>query len=63
MTTLLALTALLVFGGEVIRGFSIALIWGVLIGTYSSVALAVPMLLYLKVQRADDTENSAQAAS
>ena len=63
VTTLLALTALLVFGGEVIRGFSIALIWGVLIGTYSSVALAVPMLLYLKVQRADDTENSAQAAS
>ena len=63
VTTLLALTALLVLGGEVIRGFSIALIWGVLIGTYSSVALAVPMLLYLKVQRADDTENSAQAAS
>lgn len=55
VTTLLALMALVVFGGEVIRGFSIALIFGVLIGTYSSVALAVPMLLYLKVQRADDS--------
>lgn len=63
VTTLLALTALLVFGGEVIRGFSIALIWGVLIGTYSSVALAVPMLLYLKVQRADNTESAAQVTS
>lgn len=63
VTTLLALTALLVFGGEVIRGFSIALIWGVLIGTYSSVALAVPMLLYLKVQRADDTDTAAQVTS
>ena len=63
VTTLLALTALLVFGGEVIRGFSIALIWGVLIGTYSSVALAVPMLLYLKVQRADNTDTAAQVTS
>jgi len=62
VTTLLALAALVVFGGEVIRGFSIALIWGVLIGTYSSVALAVPMLIYLKVQRADDADLAAQAA-
>ena len=51
VTTLLALLALVVLGGEVIRGFSIALIFGVLIGTYSSVALAVPTLLYLRVER------------
>ena len=44
VTTLLALIALAVFGGAVIRGFAIGLIWGVLIGTYSSVGLAVPML-------------------
>ena len=51
VTTLLALLALFFFGGEVISGFSIALIWGVLIGTYSSIALAVPVLLYLDIDR------------
>ena len=51
VTTLLALIALYVFGGEVIRGFSIALIWGVIIGTYSSISLAVPFLLYVRVDR------------
>jgi len=54
VTTLLALVALFIFGGEVIRGFTIALIWGVIIGTYSSVALAVPLLLYLNVHRGDE---------
>ena len=44
VTTLLALIALAMFGGEVIRGFCIALIWGVLIGTYSSVFVAVGFL-------------------
>lgn len=51
LTTLLALAALYFLGGEVIRGFSVALIWGVVVGTYSSIALAVPVLLYLKVYR------------
>jgi preprotein translocase subunit SecF len=54
VTTLLALIALAVFGGEVIRGFSIALIWGVVIGTFSSVMVAVPMLLYLQPRRGED---------
>ncbi len=49
VTTLLALLSLYLLGGEVLRGFSFAMIWGVLIGTYSSVCLAVPMLLYLDV--------------
>jgi preprotein translocase SecF subunit len=44
VTTLLALIALFVFGGQVIRGFTMGLIWGVVIGTYSSIALAVPLL-------------------
>ena len=39
VTTLLALTALYIFGGEVIRGFTFAMIWGVFIGTYSSILL------------------------
>lgn len=51
VTTLLALLALYFFGGEVIRNFSFAMIWGVIIGTYSSICLAVPVLLYLNVQR------------
>ena len=42
LTTLLALMALLVFGGPVIRGFTIAMIWGVVIGTYSTVYIATP---------------------
>jgi preprotein translocase subunit SecF len=37
----------------VIRGFSLALVWGVLIGTYSSIGIAVPLLLYTGVRRSD----------
>jgi preprotein translocase SecF subunit len=50
LTTLLALVALAVVGGPVIRGFTIALIWGVLIGTYSSIFIATPILLHLKLR-------------
>lgn len=51
LTTLLALAALFVLGGEVISSFTIALVWGVVVGTYSSIALAVPLLLYLNIDR------------
>lgn len=51
VTTLLALIALYVFGGEVIRGFTFAMIWGVVIGTYSSIFIASPILLALDVKR------------
>lgn len=47
VTTLIALFALYILGGEVIRDFSFAMIWGVIIGTYSSICLAVPLLIYL----------------
>ncbi len=58
-TTLLALIALFVFGGEVIHDFVIALIWGIVIGTYSSVGLAVALLLYMRPDRgAGDTDAS-----
>jgi preprotein translocase SecF subunit len=56
VTTLLALLSLLFFGGEVIRGFSMGLVWGVLIGTYSSVGLAVPILSKMKIRRAGGGE-------
>jgi preprotein translocase subunit SecF len=50
-TTLLALIALYIFGGEVIRGFVFAMIWGVVIGTYSSIFIAAPALITLGVRR------------
>ena len=51
VTTLLALLAIYVFGGAVIRDFAFALMWGILIGTYSSIFLAVPLLLYMGISR------------
>ncbi|MEM9287491.1 MAG: protein translocase subunit SecF [Pseudomonadota bacterium] len=51
ITTLLALLALFFLGGEVIRGFTAAMIWGVVIGTYSSIFVASPVLNALNVSR------------
>ncbi|WP_316012993.1 protein translocase subunit SecF [Roseobacter sp. HKCCA0434] len=51
VTTLIALVSLYVLGGEVIRGFTFAMIWGIVIGTYSSVFVAAPILLRLGVKR------------
>ena len=51
VTTLIALLSLYVFGGEVIRGFTFAMIWGVAVGTYSSIFVASPVLLRLGVKR------------
>lgn len=51
VTTLLALLALFTFGGDVIRGFVFAMIWGVVVGTYSSVFIATNILLHLGVKR------------
>ena len=49
VTTLLALFALYFLGGDVIRGFTFAMIWGVLVGTYSSIFVASPILKFFKV--------------
>jgi preprotein translocase subunit SecF len=46
-TVFLALLSLVVFGGQVIRSFSIAMIWGIFVATYSSVFICSPMLIYL----------------
>ncbi|MCZ6763554.1 MAG: protein translocase subunit SecF [Alphaproteobacteria bacterium] len=51
VTTLLALIALVVLGGSIIRDFAYAMIWGVIIGTYSSIFIAVPTLLFLGLRR------------
>lgn len=47
VTTMLVLLALYFIGGDVIEGFSLAMLWGVVIGTYSSICLGVPLMLYM----------------
>jgi preprotein translocase SecF subunit len=59
-STLIALLALYVFGGEVIRGFTFTMIFGILIGTYSSVFVAAPVLIILGSVR--ETKAEAQKA-
>jgi len=51
-TVALAVLALLFLGGPVLRGFSIAMLWGVVIGTYSSLFIAAPILYYVRPNRA-----------
>ena len=51
VTTLLALIAIYFFGGEILKGFSFALIWGVIVGTYSSIFIAAPLILIMNIKR------------
>ena len=59
-TTLLALLSIFIFGGEILKGFSFAMILGVIVGTYSSIYIANPILVILKVTQKtiikEDTE-------
>ena len=64
-TVALAVLSLLVFGGEVLKGFSIAMLWGIVIGTYSSLFIAAPLLYYVQPNRraiARSGESEAAAA-
>ena len=60
ITTLLALVSIYLFGGEILKGFSLAMIMGVIFGTYSSIYIANPILVKLRVSQKtilkDDTE-------
>ena len=49
-TTLVAILALVIWGGEVIHSFSLAMFFGVVIGTYSSIYIAAPLLIYMKLK-------------
>ena len=51
VTTMIALLSLYIFGGEVIRGFTFAMLWGVVVGTYSSIFIASPVLILLGTKR------------
>ena len=54
LTPLLALSALFIFGGEVVKGFVSAMIWGVLIGTYSSIFIASPIIILFGFSKSKD---------
>jgi preprotein translocase subunit SecF len=58
----LAVAAFLVFGGEVLYGFSVAMLWGIVIGTYSSLFIAAPVLYYIRPKRGSATEKEGVAA-
>ena len=62
VTTLLALVSLFVLGGDVIRGFVFAMIWGVVVGTYSSIFIASAILLSTGVKR-DWSKPNAEAGT
>ena len=61
ITTLLALVSLYIFGGSVIKGFTFAMIWGVIVGTYSSIFVAAPLLKYLDVKREWSTTSAVDS--
>jgi SecD/SecF fusion protein len=58
-TTLIALLALFLFGGEVIRSFTFAMLFGVALGTFSSIYIAAPVLIVFRLRpKAPDGEES-----
>jgi preprotein translocase subunit SecF len=61
-TTTLALLALVFFGGHVIQSFSLAMMWGVIVATYSSIFICSPILIYLGVRPGDLAEPVAEKA-
>lgn len=62
LTTILAALALAVFGGPVIEGFSYALAFGVVIGTYSSIYISAPVLLYFNLRNERPAEDAQQTS-
>jgi len=62
-TVFLALLSLIIFGGHVIRSFSIAMMWGIFVGTYSSVFICSPILIYLGVRSDVADKGDAKAKS
>ena len=59
VTTSLALLAIIIFGGAVLRDFALAMLWGVTVGTYSSIFVAVGVISRFDLKRSDDEDNSA----
>lgn len=61
ISTILALIVMLLIGGEALEGFAIAMLFGIIVGTYSSVYVAMPLLMYLDVRKT--MENSRAPVS
>jgi preprotein translocase subunit SecF len=61
--TFLTVLSLYLFGGEVLRGFSFALVVGILIGTYSSIAVAAPMLVAYQEWRSNRGRSASLPAA
>ena len=59
VTTLIALFTIYIFGGEVLSIFTLAMIWGVLIGTYSSIFVASALLTFFQLRRGDEEEDQS----
>ena len=57
ITTMLALGALYLIGGQIISDFAFAMLWGIIVGTYSSIFIASTILVYLNIRRAKETES------
>ena len=53
-TTLLSVLAIYFLGGPVLADFALAMIWGILVGTYSSIFVGTPLLLYVSIGRGDE---------
>jgi preprotein translocase subunit SecF len=54
---------LVVFGGEVLRGFSASLLWGLIIGTYSSIYISAPILIYFNLRNESGMAGGAAKAA
>ncbi|TPQ52034.1 protein translocase subunit SecF, partial [Prosthecomicrobium hirschii] len=61
LTTFMAVLALFVFGGEALRGFNFTMLVGILIGTYSSIVVSAPMLIFLKLRTGGSPEGVAKS--
>lgn len=62
-TVFLALLALVIFGGHVIRSFSLAMMWGVFVSTYSAIFICSPILIYLGIRNEGESKAGAKAAA
>lgn len=58
MSTIMVLAVMLFIGGEALQGFALVMLWGMLIGTYSSVYVAMPLLMYLDVRKTMESRKS-----
>lgn len=57
MSTIIMLAVMLFLGGSVLQGFALIMLWGILVGTYSSVYVAMPVLMYLDIRKTMENKN------